>query len=149
MSTIRLDWPQYRGGDPDGVMEFLPGLTRSEGRRAYGVGGQVAAMLAPDNLETVRIPVDPEGGDGRLAIGDARRTTFGSQSTNVFPLDADPPRTRIGQTEAALDIFITGMWIGHVAFWLFAVVVAAGVGTGIARALSLPALTAENVRRTS
>lgn len=67
----------------------------------------------------------------------------------VFPLDADPPRTRIGQTEAALDIFITGMWIGHVAFWLFAVVVAAGAGTGIARALSLPALTAENVRRTS
>lgn len=67
----------------------------------------------------------------------------------VFPLDADPPRTRIGQTEAALDIFITGMWIGHVAFWLSAVIVAAGIGTSIARALSLPALTAENARRTS
>ncbi|ATG50429.1 arginase [Brachybacterium vulturis] len=69
MTTIRLDWPQYRGGDPDGVMEFLPGLTRPEGRIAYGIGGQVAAMLAPDALEAVRIPVDPDGGDGSVVDG--------------------------------------------------------------------------------
>lgn len=66
----------------------------------------------------------------------------------IFPLDADPPRTRIGQTEAALDIFITGMWIGHAAFWLFVVIAAAGIGAGIARILAPQARTAKRVRRT-
>ena len=67
----------------------------------------------------------------------------------IFPLDADPPRTSIGPSEAALDIFITGMWIGHVIIWLSAIVVAAGVGAGIARMASPRTLTAEKARRTS
>lgn len=54
----------------------------------------------------------------------------------IFPLDADPPRTRVGQGEAALDIFITGMWIGHAIIWLSAVIVAAGLGAGIVRMLA-------------
>ncbi|WP_156820976.1 hypothetical protein [Microlunatus phosphovorus] len=67
----------------------------------------------------------------------------------IFPLDADPPRTSIGPSEAALDIFITGMWIGHLIIWLSAIVVAAGVGVGIARMASPQTLTAEKARRTS
>src|SRR5690606_3760540 len=39
-----------------------------------------------DEHENVRYDTIPEGGDGLTAIGDDRRTTFGSQSTNVLDL---------------------------------------------------------------
>lgn len=36
----------------------------------------------------------------------------------VFMLDADPPRHGVGSAEIVLDLFSTGMWVGHVVFWL-------------------------------
>ncbi|GAB3162297.1 hypothetical protein GCM10027059_14680 [Myceligenerans halotolerans] len=43
--------------------------------------------VEPDDVhETVRYDTIPEGGDGLLSVGDARRTSFGSQSTNVLDL---------------------------------------------------------------
>lgn len=36
----------------------------------------------------------------------------------VFVLDGDPPRAPVGDRDVVLDIFTTGMWLGHVAFWL-------------------------------
>jgi hypothetical protein len=35
----------------------------------------------------------------------------------VFMLDADPPRQVVGDVDVMLDLFTTGMWIGHVLFW--------------------------------
>ncbi|HEY5785790.1 MAG TPA: hypothetical protein VIT65_13530 [Microlunatus sp.] len=46
----------------------------------------------------------------------------------VFMLDADPPRHAVGSAEIVLDLFSTGMWLGHVAFWLPGLLVGAALG---------------------
>ncbi|HEY5979870.1 MAG TPA: hypothetical protein VIT41_09560 [Microlunatus sp.] len=46
----------------------------------------------------------------------------------VFMLDADPPRHAVGSAEIVLDLFSTGMWIGHVAFWLPWLLIGAALG---------------------
>ncbi len=50
------------------------------------LGTWIRGVEAGDPYETVQYNTIPEGGDGLLAVGDTRRTTFGSQSTNVLPL---------------------------------------------------------------
>lgn len=49
-------------------------------------GTWIRGVEAGDQYETVSYNAIPEGGDGLLSVGDVRRTTFGSQSTNVFTL---------------------------------------------------------------
>jgi hypothetical protein len=36
----------------------------------------------------------------------------------VFMLDGDPPRHAVGDADVIFDLFTTGMWLGHVLFWL-------------------------------
>ena len=36
----------------------------------------------------------------------------------VFMLDGDPPRHTVGDADVIFDLFTTGMWLGHVIFWL-------------------------------
>jgi len=36
----------------------------------------------------------------------------------VFMLDGDPPRQVVGDADVIFDLFTTGMWLGHVIFWL-------------------------------
>ena len=50
------------------------------------LGSWIRGVKAGDPYENVAYNSLPEGGDGLLSIGDARRTTFGSQSTNVLTL---------------------------------------------------------------
>lgn len=52
------------------------------------LGSWIRGVKADDIHESVSYDTIPEGGDGLLAVGDSRKTSFGSQSTNVFPLDA-------------------------------------------------------------
>jgi hypothetical protein len=52
------------------------------------LGGWIRGVQSDDPHETVAYDTIPEGGDGLLAVSDSRKTTFGSQSTNVLPLDA-------------------------------------------------------------
>lgn len=52
------------------------------------VGSWIRGVLPDDQYENVAYDTIPEGGDGLLSYGDTRRTSFGSQSTNVLPLDA-------------------------------------------------------------
>ena len=46
----------------------------------------------------------------------------------MFVLDGDPPRTPAGTSDVVLDFFTTGMWLGHVLFWLPVTVAAAALG---------------------
>jgi len=46
----------------------------------------------------------------------------------VFMLDGDPPRQAVGSAEVMLDLFTTGMWIGHLMFWLPWLLVGAALG---------------------
>jgi hypothetical protein len=46
----------------------------------------------------------------------------------VFVLDADPPRYPVGDVDVLLDIFTTGMWLGHLIFWLPAPFIGAWLG---------------------
>ncbi|KQQ03866.1 MULTISPECIES: glycoside hydrolase family 43 protein [unclassified Rathayibacter] len=50
------------------------------------LGPWIRGVEKADANENVAYNAIPEGGDGRLSIGDARGTTFGSQSTNVLTL---------------------------------------------------------------
>lgn len=50
------------------------------------LGSWIRGVEAGDANEQVTYSSIPEGGDGRLSIGDTRATTFGSQSTNVLTL---------------------------------------------------------------
>ncbi|WP_306894549.1 Ig-like domain-containing protein [Agromyces albus] len=52
------------------------------------LGGWIRGVQPGDAHEAVSYDTIPEGGDGLLSVGDSRKTSFGSQSTNVFPLDA-------------------------------------------------------------
>ncbi|MEU4388609.1 Ig-like domain-containing protein [Promicromonospora sp. NPDC023805] len=51
------------------------------------LGTWIRGVDPDDKYENVAYNTIPEGGDGLLSVGDSRRTSFGSQSTNVLPLD--------------------------------------------------------------
>lgn len=46
----------------------------------------------------------------------------------VFILDGDPPRGTIGTADVVLDVFSTGLWVGHVVMWLPSIVLGAALG---------------------
>ena len=46
----------------------------------------------------------------------------------VFLLDADPPRGVIRTEDVVLDIFSTGMWIGHAILWVLGILIGAALG---------------------
>jgi len=50
------------------------------------LGPWIRGVEPDDPYEDVSYSTIPEGGDGLLSIGDTRRSTFGSQSTNVLDL---------------------------------------------------------------
>lgn len=49
----------------------------------------------------------------------------------VFMLDGDPPRHAVGSTDIVLDLFSTGVWLGHVLFWSPWPVVGAWLGARV------------------
>lgn len=49
----------------------------------------------------------------------------------VFMLDGDPPKFAAGPADVVFDLLATGMWIGHLAFWLPWPVLGAAIGTRI------------------
>jgi hypothetical protein len=51
------------------------------------LGSWIRGVDPDDEYENVAYNRIPEGGDGLLSVGDSRKTSFGSQSTNVLPLD--------------------------------------------------------------
>lgn len=50
---------------------------------------------------------------------------------SVFMLDGDPPRQAVGSAEIVLDLFSTGLWLGHVLFWLPWPVIGAWLGARV------------------
>ena len=46
----------------------------------------------------------------------------------VFVLDADPPRHAVDDVDVIFDLFTTGMWLGHLIFWLPWPVIGAAIG---------------------
>jgi hypothetical protein len=54
------------------------------------------------------------------------------QTWGVFILDGDPPLHAVGAADVALDFFTTGLWLGHVAFWLPWLFIGAGAGCALA-----------------
>ncbi len=46
----------------------------------------------------------------------------------VFILDGDPPRYVVSDLDVMLDLFATGMWLGHLIFWLPWPVIGAAMG---------------------
>lgn len=51
------------------------------------MGTWIRGISDGDEHETTNYAGIPEGGDGLLSIGDTRRSTFGSQTTNVFEIE--------------------------------------------------------------
>ena len=50
------------------------------------------------------------------------------QRFGVFMLDGDPPRHPVGAADVVLDLFSTGMWVGHLVFWFPWTVIGAALG---------------------
>ena len=51
----------------------------------------------------------------------------------VFLLDGDPPRGSVRTQDVVLDIFSTGMWVGHAVVWAIAVLIGAILGAWCSR----------------
>ena len=49
----------------------------------------------------------------------------------VFVLDGDPPRHDVGTADVVFDLFSSGMWLGHLIFWLPWLVIGAALGAWI------------------
>ena len=63
-TTLRLEWPQWQGGEPQAVAHYTPGLDVPESRSVYGLGGQLTAALAPHHDgPTARVEVPDYAGD--------------------------------------------------------------------------------------
>ncbi len=56
----------------------------------------------------------------------------------VFMLDGDPPRKSASTVDVVMDIFSTGMWSGHLALWVPAVLMGAALGAWIGGRMSSP-----------
>lgn len=68
----------------------------------------------------------------------------------VFLLDGEPSGRVIRADEVIFDIFSTGMWIGHLAIWLPAVLIGAAAGAwvgGRPRAIAAPMSSAQPASR--
>jgi arginase len=58
LTTLRLEWPQWQGGDPEAVVHYTSGLSYGEAQSVYGLGGQLTAVLAPPTRgPTARVTV--------------------------------------------------------------------------------------------
>jgi hypothetical protein len=57
----------------------------------------------------------------------------------VFILDGDPPRMPVGASGIALNVFTTGMWVGHLVVWVPALLIGAALGGWIGRVASADA----------
>lgn len=53
------------------------------------------------------------------------------QTWGVFMLDGDPPRHTVGQLDVAMDFITSGIWLGHLAFWLPWPFIGAGIGRAL------------------
>lgn len=56
------------------------------------------------------------------------------QERGVFPLDGDPPRGVVGTVDIAMNLFSSGMWVGHLVPWILAAVAGAAIGAGLGTA---------------
>jgi hypothetical protein len=52
----------------------------------------------------------------------------------VFMLDGDPPPHAVGDVEVVMDFVSTGMWLGHLLFWVLWPVVGAALGARLRQA---------------
>lgn len=114
---------------PAGVLLLasLVGGRRGRSRRSGLLAGGLSALAATVGLVAA---LTVEG-------------TVWMERHGVFVLDADPPKQGPVDTSViALDVFTTGMWVGHVVLWVPAVVLGASIGTWVARrGSSVPAAT--------
>lgn len=51
----------------------------------------------------------------------------------VWALDADPPQSPATVSDVALDFFSTGLWIGHLAFWVPFAFLGAALGSRLGK----------------
>lgn len=94
-TTLRLEWPQWQGGEPQAVAHYTPGLSVEESRTAYGVGGQLTAILAPGHDgPTARVHVPEYDGDLPEVDGIVGKDEVLRQHSEALSLirDAGPDR---------------------------------------------------------
>jgi arginase len=79
VTTLRLEWPQWQGGEPQAVAHYTAGLDHADSCMAYGIGGRLTAFLAPQHSgPTARVQVpdyvaDPPVTDGIVGKAEVLR----------------------------------------------------------------------------
>lgn len=102
------------------LLLFLVGLDAARWGRSFGYGLAAGALALVACLVGVLVVTAVEGPRWMSRHG-------------VFMLDADPPRTGASAFEVAFDLIISGMWVGHVVFWLVLLLIGSGLGVAVGR----------------
>jgi len=94
--TLRLNWPQWQGGEPFAVDSLTPELSQEEGRLAYYIGGRIAALLAPDASGPVAdVPVGDYDSDLPARDGIVAKDEMLAQTRAALELIEDHQADRI------------------------------------------------------
>ena len=104
-----------------GVTVPLPALV------LLAVTGVTAAITRSFRIgvETGALSLVLGGGPSAVLAGEGR---LWMDRHGVFVLDGDPPKVPVDRSDVVFDLFTSGMWIGHLAFWVPAVLLGAWSG---------------------
>jgi hypothetical protein len=100
------------------ILLFAVALIAAHAARSFRIGLETGAMALVASFGAVFAVAALEG----LVCVDRH---------GVFVRDGDPPRHDVGTADVVFDLFSTGMWVGHVIFWLPWLVIGAALGAWI------------------
>jgi hypothetical protein len=97
------------------ILLLAVALVSAGAARSFRIGLETGALALVASFAAVFSVVAVEG----LVWMDRR---------GVFVLDGDPPRHDVGTADVVFDFFSTGMWVGHLIFWVPWLVIGAALG---------------------
>jgi len=128
--TLTASRMQLQAGEPGVLSVTVPvpaillltvGMVAARVARSFRFGVETGALALAASFVAVFAVVALEG----LVWMDRH---------GVFVLDGDPPRHPAGSSDVVFDLFTTGMWLGHLIFWLPWLVIGAALGRARVRA---------------
>lgn len=100
------------------VLLLLAALLSAALTRSFRVGLETGVLAFVASASALTVVLAVEGQVWMDRVG-------------VFLLDGDPPSQAIDTSDVIFNIFSTGMWIGHLALWLPAILIGAALGAWV------------------
>lgn len=131
-ATVAASRVQLAEGGPGVMLATVPVpalLLFAVAAIAAAAGGSVRAGLVTGALALVACFVS-------VAATVALEGFLWMEQRGIWVLDADPPRGAVSPLDVVLDFFSTGIWAGHLAFWLLWPVLGALLGAWLGRLIT-------------